>query len=68
MSEYRTANVYVRNVFAGVLSETDFGYSFKHDSDYLNSEQATAVSLTLPLQDEEFILITKHPMVFLILP
>ncbi len=54
MREYRTANVYVRNIFAGVLSETDFGYSFKYDSDYLNSEQAIAVSLTLPLQDEEF--------------
>lgn len=55
MSEYRTANIYVRNIFAGVLSETDFVYSFKYDSDYLNSEQATVVSLTLPLQDEEFI-------------
>jgi serine/threonine-protein kinase HipA len=54
MSEYRTANVYVRNIFAGVLSETDFGYSFKYDNDYLGNEQATPVSLTLPLQSEEF--------------
>jgi serine/threonine-protein kinase HipA len=54
MSEYRTANVYVRNIFAGVLSETDYGYSFKYDNDYLNYEQATCVSLTLPLQNEEF--------------
>jgi serine/threonine-protein kinase HipA len=54
MSEYRTANVYVKNIFAGVLSETDYGYSFKYDNDYLNNEQATPVSLTLPLQDEEF--------------
>jgi serine/threonine-protein kinase HipA len=55
MSEYRTANVYVKNIFAGVLSETDYGYSFKYDNDYLNDEQATPVSLTLPLQSEEFI-------------
>lgn len=68
MSEYRTANVYVRNIFAGALSETDFWYSFKYDSDYLNSERATVVSLTLPLQDEEFIWITKPPMEFLIPP
>jgi serine/threonine-protein kinase HipA len=54
MSEYRTANVYVRNIFAGVLSETDYGYSFKYDNDYLSLEQATPVSLTLPLQSEEF--------------
>lgn len=54
MSEYRTANIYVRNIFAGVLSETDYGYSFKYDNDYLNYEQATPVSLTLSLQNEEF--------------
>lgn len=51
---YRTAYVYVRNRFAGILKETDNGYSFQYDDDYLNGEKATAVSLTLPLQTEEF--------------
>ena len=51
---YRTAYVYVSNRFAGLLKETDNGYSFLYDADYLHSENATAVSLTLPLQTEEF--------------
>lgn len=54
MEAYRTAYVYVRNTYAGILQETDFGYSFYYDSDYLNSENPTPVSLTLPLQSEEF--------------
>ena len=29
MSVFRTAYVYVRNTFAGVLKETDEGYSFR---------------------------------------
>ena len=54
MEAYRTAYVYVRNNFAGVLKEKDFGYLFVYDSDYLESENPTAVSLTLPLQKEEY--------------
>ncbi len=54
MSAFRTAYVYVRNIFAGILKETDEGYSFKYDTEYLKSENASAVSLTLPLQNEEY--------------
>lgn len=54
MEAYRTAYVYVRNSFAGFLKEKDFGYSFVYDNDYLESENPTAVSLTLPLQKEEY--------------
>ncbi|MBP1575729.1 MAG: HipA N-terminal domain-containing protein [Oscillospiraceae bacterium] len=54
MEAYRTAYVYVREVFAGILKETDYGYSFVYDDDYLKSENPTAVSLTLPLQEEEY--------------
>lgn len=54
MSAFRTAYVYVRNNFAGALKETDAGYSFSYDEDYLRSENPTAVSLTLPLQTEEY--------------
>lgn len=52
MSTFRTAYVYVRNTFAGILKETDEGYSFKYDDNYLKDEHASAVSLTLPLQTE----------------
>jgi serine/threonine-protein kinase HipA len=50
----KSAFVYVRNVFAGILKETDEGYSFKYDDEYLNNESSTPVSLTLPLRKEEF--------------
>ena len=54
MEAYRTAYVYVREAFAGTLKETDYGYSFIYDNDYLESENPTAVSLTLPIQSEEY--------------
>ncbi len=54
MEAYRTAYVYVRDTFAGTLKETDSGYSFVYDSEYIVSEKVTAVSLTMPLQKEEY--------------
>ena len=58
---YRTAYIYVRNVFAGVLAETDYGYSFAYDEEYLQSEKATAVSLTLPLTANKYQAKTLFP-------
>lgn len=54
MNAFRSAYVYVRNVFAGVLSETDFGYMFGYDESYLKSENASPVSLTLPIREEPY--------------
>ena len=54
MSEYRSAQVLVRGRFAGLLRETDAGYSFIYDSNYLRSEQPSPVSLTLPLREEAY--------------
>ncbi len=54
MEAYRTAYVYVRETFAGTLKETDFGYSFVYDNDYLASENPSAVSLTLPIQKDKY--------------
>ena len=54
MEVFRTAYVYVRNVFAGELSETDDGYSFTNNPDYLALNGATVVSLTLPLTSESY--------------
>ena len=51
---YRTAYVYVREAFAGVLKETDSGYSFIYDDSYLESPSSTSVSLTLPKSKEEY--------------
>ena len=54
MEAYRIAYVYVRDTFAGTLKETDSGYSFAYDSEYLLKDDASAVSLTLPLCAEEY--------------
>ncbi|MBQ8576762.1 MAG: HipA N-terminal domain-containing protein [Clostridia bacterium] len=51
---YRIAYVYVRHTFAGTLRETDEGYMFLYDGQYLEKTDATAVSLTLPLQPEAY--------------
>lgn len=55
MKSYRTAYVYVQETFAGILKETDYGYSFQYDSKYLENENSTSVSLTLPKRKEEYI-------------
>lgn len=50
----RTAYVYVRNAFAGELTETDAGYAFAYDAGYLARPGASAVSLTLPPRTEPY--------------
>ena len=54
MDTFRTAYVYIRNTFAGELKETDARYSFTYDSNYLAGDNASPVSLTLPLQAESY--------------
>jgi serine/threonine-protein kinase HipA len=54
MDAYRKAYVYVRNIFAGVLSETDEGYSFSYTSEYFSRDNSGAVSLTLPLTEQTY--------------
>lgn len=55
MAAFRTGYIYVRNIYAGELSEEDDGYRFVYDREYLNSEKASAVSLTLPLREEPYV-------------
>ena len=54
MNNYRTAHIYVRDQFAGILSETDEGYSFSYDTEYLNNPKSSAVSLTMPLRSQPY--------------
>ena len=55
MSEYRTAQIFVRDKLAGILRETDEGYSFVYDTDYLSSDNPSPVSLTLPLTEKPYV-------------
>lgn len=50
----KQASIYVNSKLAGILTEDDESYEFRYDSDYLNSDDAVAVSLTLPLTDKKF--------------
>ena len=46
MDAFRAGFVYVEDCYAGTLSETEDGYRFAYDADYLSSENPRAVSLT----------------------
>lgn len=52
MDVFRKAYIYVRNNFCGTLSETDEGYFFQYEKEYLARKDASAVSLTIPLSEE----------------
>lgn len=52
--EYRKGYVYIQNIYAGILAETDEGYTFEYDNEYLNRKDAVAISLTLPLTEEKY--------------
>lgn len=55
MMEYRAADIFVRNIFAGRLQETEEGYQFTYHAEYLKREDASPVSLTLPLREEPYV-------------
>ncbi len=50
----KRAKVIINSSFAGILTEDDLGYEFRYDTDYLQSDKAEAVSLTLPLRGEPY--------------
>lgn len=52
--EYRTADIFIRNTLAGKLRETEEGYEFAYNEEYLKSEKKTPVSLTLPLSEKKY--------------
>ncbi len=45
----RRALVYYQSQLAGYLSETDEGYQFEYDTDYLSIKNTRPISLTLPV-------------------
>lgn len=53
-SEYRSGYVYIQDHFAGIIAETEEGYRFSYDEEYLNRKDVVAVSLTMPLQQEPY--------------
>ena len=49
----RFGYVFIRNIYAGIIKETDEGYSFKYDKNYLDNYNSD-VLLTMPLKEEEY--------------
>lgn len=48
----KQAEVYVGKSLTGVLTEDDLGYELRYDTDYLKSDKAEAVSMTIPLTED----------------
>ena len=56
----RQAQIYRKDVLAGMLTEDGGEYTFCYDAEYLALPSAVAISLTMPLQAEPF----KSPVLF----
>ena len=51
----RQAEIYRKEILAGILTEDGGEYRFCYDETYLAREDAQPISLTLPLQTEAFV-------------
>ena len=47
--------VYIKDVFCGIITESEEGYRFVYDKVYLSKVGATALSPTMPLTEEPYI-------------
>ena len=52
--EYRKGYVFVQNEYAGSIEETDEGYTFFYDVQYLKIDNAKPISLTMPLTEDVY--------------
>ena len=57
----KKGNVYINNLLAGQIIQTENEYIFKYDEDYLSLENKESVSLTLPIRKEPYISKTLFP-------
>ena len=61
----RQAEVYSNGILAGILAETDNGkYIFTYNELFLLDEEQTAISLTLPKSQREYISDTLFPFFY----
>jgi serine/threonine-protein kinase HipA len=59
--ERQSASVLVDSQPAGVLCETDEGYTFTYDDLYLSQPEAKPISLTMPLSAKQYTSKTMFP-------
>lgn len=53
--------VYYNNINCGIIKETEDGFVFSYDKEYLESNNAKAISLNLPLSNQEYFSTMLHP-------
>lgn len=61
----RQAQIFSNGIFAGILTETDSrNYIFRYDDSFLVDEMQTAISLSFPKSQREFISATLFPFFY----
>jgi len=50
----RKAHIYVSDIRAGLLEETDSGFAFTYDASYVQIKDSKPVSLTLPIRSQTY--------------
>ena len=50
----KKGKVFYNDKYAGIITEDENGYLFTYDEEYINLKNATAISLTLPLQKKSY--------------
>lgn len=50
----KQAGIYINENFCGILTEDEEGFHFSYDSEYLLLPDATPVSPTMPLTDQQY--------------
>lgn len=51
-NEFRKGRVYVQNRYAGVIEETEDGYRFTYDPEYLEQEKPLPICINMPCKKE----------------
>ena len=54
MGNNRKGKVYCDTLFAGIIEETDQGYAFTYDHQYLDETGSREISLTMPKQSQRY--------------
>ena len=50
----KQAEIYVNDVFCGILTEDEEGFHFSYDEAYLANDDAISISPTMPLTKERY--------------
>lgn len=50
----KQAEIYVNDLFCGILTEDEEGFHFAYDKEFLSSPDAVAISPTMPLTEKPY--------------